>query len=103
MTGGRTLWSWLSDVGNVPGLCPSGIWKTAPEWLRLIWFLQSSVPVRFWLFLVVSELKPRLLLLRTRVTGLGVLTALLLSDWLLLLSDWLMLLLLSDWLWLLKV
>lgn len=50
----------------------------------------TSVPVWFWLVRVAPTPTPtplleRLQLLLTRVTGLGVLTALLLSEWLLLL------------------
>lgn len=52
--------------------------------------LTSSVAVRFWLLGVIPPLTPtplleRLQLLLTRMTGLGVLTVLLLSEWLLLL------------------
>lgn len=51
---------------------------------------QTSVPMWFWLLQVDPPQTPtplleRLQLLLTRVTGLGVLTVLLLSDWLLLL------------------
>lgn len=45
----------------------------------------TSVPSWFWRFWVILPLLGRLQLLLTRVTGLGVLTTLLLSDWLLLL------------------
>ncbi len=60
--------------------------------------LLTFVPVWFWLFLVDPPSTPaplleRLQLLLTRATGLGVLTVLLLSEWLLLLLPLLLLLL----------
>lgn len=51
----------------------------------IIFFVLTVVPVWWLLRVTPSPISVRLQLLRTRVTGLGVLTTLLLSEWLLLL------------------
>lgn len=73
---------WESTVGNVPGLCPWGISKTGFS-SRLRWLLKCCSLICFWLSSCLGS-PGRLQLLRTLVTGLGVLTALLLSEGLLL-------------------
>lgn len=84
-----------SALGKVPGLWSSGIKKTVssaklPLFLKFcsitslnVDWLKGSKPSRYMPTLLLYALR-----LRVRVTGLGVLTALLVSDWLLLLLVW---------------
>lgn len=74
---GKKALLWESTVGNVPGLCPWGISKTG------LTCLKCCLSICSWSISCLGS-PGRLQLLRTLVTGLGVLTALLLSEGLLL-------------------